>query len=303
MQPRQSDTSPRVSVLIPAFNRPAEVQRALESVRRQTFADFECLLVDDCSTEPIEPIVRELDDERFRYLRTPVNGGPYAARHFGFRAVRGEYVFGLDSDDEAYPWAIAQAVSHLDAEPRAAGVAGLFVAHDGSRLFLRVGGGTRLVTPDQYVSQPPLPDAVAVVRRLVIEEWLRKRPDYYALESHAWLTFSLRHAQLYVDEPWVLKHWEGGGRVTNARDPRSLDDFVKFREDHGHLMDRPCVVLDVILASGFVDLLRAGRRREALRYARLLRRRGGSPLRAITDRAAAKLRRRIPLGGDTVGRI
>jgi hypothetical protein len=48
---------------------------------------------------------------------------------------------------------------------------------------------------------------------------------------------------------------------------------------------------------------RAGRRTEALRYARLVRRRGGSPLRAITDRAAAKLRRRIPLGGDTVARV
>ena len=64
----------RITVVVPVFNRQDKLRRALASLRAQTLVDFECLVVDDCSTVPIEPVVTELSDHRFRYLRNGQNG-------------------------------------------------------------------------------------------------------------------------------------------------------------------------------------------------------------------------------------
>ena len=68
--------APIITVVIPVYNRSAELLRALRSVREQTFEDFECVVVDDASTIAIAPIVQSLDDDRFIYLRKTRTGGP-----------------------------------------------------------------------------------------------------------------------------------------------------------------------------------------------------------------------------------
>lgn len=91
---------PRVSVVIPVYNRAKTVLPTLESVRHQTFRDFECIVVDDGSKdgEDLRQVVEGLDDDRFRYVRRE-NGGGGAARNAGIDEARGEIVAFLDSDD------------------------------------------------------------------------------------------------------------------------------------------------------------------------------------------------------------
>ena len=110
--------APRLSVVVPVFNRPSELRRALASVREQTLADLECIVVDDASTDTIRPVVDEFD-ERFRYVRRESNGGCAAARLDGFRYCRGTYATTLDSDNEMFPWALERAAKLLEQEPSA----------------------------------------------------------------------------------------------------------------------------------------------------------------------------------------
>ena len=255
---------PRITVVIPVYNRDTQLQRALGSVREQTFRDFECIVVDDASTIPIEPIVRELNDPRFVYIRNPVNGGPYNARTLGYQEMKGEYLFELDSDDEAFPWALGQAVRYLNDTPQVDGVAGMHLRNHDSRLFVRVRGKKRIVTPKEYVKMPQVPDCVGAVRKHVVEEWLKKRRDYFALESHQWLTFGLKHSQLYVDEPWARCYVESSDRVSLHIDERRLDDFIKFQDEHKEYIEKiPCVTLDNILLRGRIQLKKAGRTADA----------------------------------------
>jgi glycosyltransferase involved in cell wall biosynthesis len=287
---------PHVTVLVPVFDRPQGVRHVLQSLVRQSFEDFECIVVDDASTTPIEPVVRELEDDRFRCIRRRENGGPYSARFDGYKIMRGAILLQLDSDNEAYPWTLAQAVHHLDATPEVDAATGMYVRGSDSRLSMRVKGGTRIVTPRDFVSQDPLPDCVGAVRRVVVEEWLRKRGDYFALEAHQWITFSLRHSQLYVDEPWALEDVEGRDRVSllSGRDERMLDDYVRFLEDHvTELCSVPCRMLDVLLFEAWLQLRRAGRRPEAARAEAQLRRRGVPYRRELAKRALRKGRRRL----------
>lgn len=92
--------SPVVSVIIPTYKRPQLLQRAIYSVLRQTYADFEILVVDDCSPDDTQATVWSIGDSRLRYLRHETNKGLPAVRNTGIRAARGTYIAFLDDDDE-----------------------------------------------------------------------------------------------------------------------------------------------------------------------------------------------------------
>lgn len=91
----------RVSVILPTYNCRQWLPQAVESILRQTFGDFELLIVDDGSTDGTADIVAAFTDPRIRYLRKP-NGGAASARNFGLDHAAGEFIAFLDADD-AWP--------------------------------------------------------------------------------------------------------------------------------------------------------------------------------------------------------
>ena len=92
---------PMVTVVVTTFNRANLVHRAIASVRDQTFQDFELILVDDCSTDRTEDVIRGIQDRRIRYIRHDRNRGLAASRNTGMRqSSRSEYIAFLDDDDE-----------------------------------------------------------------------------------------------------------------------------------------------------------------------------------------------------------
>ena len=95
-----TDKSVTVSVIIPTYNRAHLVGRAIRSVLNQTYQDFEIIVVDDCSTDNTEEIVKGFNDHRIRYMRHDRNRGGSAARNTGIKASQGKYIAFLDSDDE-----------------------------------------------------------------------------------------------------------------------------------------------------------------------------------------------------------
>lgn len=106
-----------VSVVIPTYNRSDVISRAIESVLRQTFTDFEILIVDDCSTDNTKQIVKRLDDPRICYYRHDTNQGGSAARNTGIEHAEGKYIAFLDSDDEWFPRKLERQVNYLESLP------------------------------------------------------------------------------------------------------------------------------------------------------------------------------------------
>jgi len=88
--------NPAISVIIPAYNAERFLGATLESLRAQTFRDFETVVVDDGSTDNTGGVVREYPEVR---LITQTNGGVAAARNRGVRESRSEWVAFLDADD------------------------------------------------------------------------------------------------------------------------------------------------------------------------------------------------------------
>lgn len=110
--------SPVVSIIIPCYNQSAFLAETLDSVVAQSFGDWECVVVDDGSTDSSLTIARSYveKDERFSVIEQE-NQGPAAARNNGIKNTSGKYILPLDGDDIIAPTYIEKAVSFLDSHP------------------------------------------------------------------------------------------------------------------------------------------------------------------------------------------
>lgn len=110
---------PKVSLVIPAYNIEPYIHRCIQSVKDQTFTDFEAIVVDDASTDGTNAALIEAigDDNRFRVVRHERNRGRHLTRRTAAALVSGEYAFCLDGDDELTPDFLKQVVSRMDERP------------------------------------------------------------------------------------------------------------------------------------------------------------------------------------------
>jgi glycosyltransferase involved in cell wall biosynthesis len=108
---------PRISVIIPVFNRADTIGTAVTSVLSQTVLDLEIIVVDDGSTDGSAEAVNQVDDGRVRIIRLEENCGIPKARNTGLEAASTEYVAWLDSDDLARPTQLERQLDYLIAHP------------------------------------------------------------------------------------------------------------------------------------------------------------------------------------------
>lgn len=114
--PGDAERPPAVTVVIPCYNTHEHLAEALDSVRAQTFRDFEIMVVDDGSNDPEAVAFLDAVGDDVRLIRQDNQGLP-AARNTGFRQARGELVLPLDCDDALDPSFLDKAVAALRAAP------------------------------------------------------------------------------------------------------------------------------------------------------------------------------------------
>lgn len=109
----------RVSIVTPVFNGAATIHEAIQSVQRQTFHDWELIVVDDASTDTTIETVEAIGDRRVRIERGNGQRGPAHARNRGVSVARGEFVAFLDADDVWMPTKLAGQIDALERMPAA----------------------------------------------------------------------------------------------------------------------------------------------------------------------------------------
>ncbi len=113
---------PKVSVIIPCYNYARYLPEAVESVARQTFNDFEIIIVDDGSTDNSAEVAARLKDEhpelKMRVIDQSNSGQPAHSRNRGIAEARGEYILCLDADDMMEPSLLEECVKALHSNPQ-----------------------------------------------------------------------------------------------------------------------------------------------------------------------------------------
>lgn len=111
---------PLVSVVIPAFNRETLIGETLNSLIAQTYSNWECVVVDDGSTDNTIEVIEEYcnKDKRFKlFKRHREPKGAPTCRNIGLSKAEGKYIIFLDSDDILFPYALKQRTEFLEQNP------------------------------------------------------------------------------------------------------------------------------------------------------------------------------------------
>ncbi|MFD2517936.1 glycosyltransferase family 2 protein [Salinimicrobium flavum] len=94
---------PLISIIIPIFNRAHVVKETLDSIKKQSYKNWECIIVDDGSEDDIEKVIAQYSEEdvRFQFYRRPKNRlkGANSCRNYGFTQSKGDLIKWFDSDD------------------------------------------------------------------------------------------------------------------------------------------------------------------------------------------------------------
>ncbi|MES2002303.1 MAG: glycosyltransferase family 2 protein [Pseudomonadota bacterium] len=108
---------PRISIILPVYNRCHVVGRAIDSVLAQNLTDFELIVVDDGSSDGSADLVTAIPDPRLRLVRQPARKGANAARNRGIRESRAPLIAFLDSDDAFLPDKLSTVLAAFDGQP------------------------------------------------------------------------------------------------------------------------------------------------------------------------------------------
>jgi glycosyltransferase involved in cell wall biosynthesis len=120
-EPRPTAT---VSVIMPAYNAAEWIQESIRSLQRQTLADWECLVIDDASSDATGHLAQSVHDERVRVIWLETHAGLAAARNIGIRQARGRYIHMHDADDLVEPRKLENQAQFLDEHPEVDAVYG-----------------------------------------------------------------------------------------------------------------------------------------------------------------------------------
>lgn len=119
---------PKVSIIMPTYNRGWIIERAIKSVLAQTFADFELIIIDDASTDNTKDVLSKFDDPRIYTEFLSENKKVSAVRNIGVQKAQGEFIAYLDTDNLWYPQFLEVMLSELTDE--------YVLAYSGQNLFL-----------------------------------------------------------------------------------------------------------------------------------------------------------------------
>jgi glycosyltransferase involved in cell wall biosynthesis len=109
---------PKISIVVPCFNQEAYIGETLQSVLKQTYTDWECIVVNDGSHDGSQAVIDRFAKQDGRFLPfTKANGGVASARNFGFAQARGEFFVPLDGDDTLHPDFIRRCVERFESRP------------------------------------------------------------------------------------------------------------------------------------------------------------------------------------------
>lgn len=166
---------PKISILMNCYNGEQFLRQAIDSIFAQTFDDWEIIFVDNCSTDKSAEIAKSYGD-KLRYHKTDKNIPLYAARNFGLKFIKGDYLAFLDVDDWWLPEKLEKQMAVFDEKPDCwlAHSAVYFKLHDQEKLVSKINGHGKTTTFNYSLKNYIVNIQSAMVRYSALPESLKK---------------------------------------------------------------------------------------------------------------------------------
>ena len=234
-------SSPKISVVLPFYNAEKTLSRALQSISDQEFSDWECVMVDNNSSDGSRDIAAgwESRDPRFRLIDEKRQGVMFASNR-ACEAARGAYLARMDADDVARPGRLKGQCEFLDSHPDFGAVAGL-VTHVGDPET--TGGFKRFVEWSNSVItyediynrrfiEAPIVNPTAMWRRETMELFGLYQAGDFPEDYEMWLRWLDRGVQIAKVPEVVLDWHDSAGRLTRTHPIYSDRAFYEIKSQY-----------------------------------------------------------------------
>ena len=231
--------NPKVSVIIPTYNRENLIKRSINSLLSQTNQDFEIIIADDASTDNTAEVIKSFQSDKIRYFRLEENSGQCVSRNRAIQMARGEYIGFLDSDDEWLPEKIEKQLSVFETsdDPKLGAVYCGFIEKD------EIKNQTNIINRDNlrgdiYKSLlqgfcPSTPTMFLVKKKALekVKGFDENLPTF--VDYDLWLRIAKEGFTFdFVNEPLIVKYEHAGAQI--AKDPaKRIEGLQLFLDKWG----------------------------------------------------------------------
>lgn len=233
--------TPLVSVVTTCYNQAEFIGDALRSIQSQTLDSWECLLVDDSSSDnSLSVITPFTDDPRIKAVSMDVNGGPASARNVGIQQMHpsSEYVIFLDGDDVLEPEHMEHLITALVRDSSLIGTYGqlTFITEDGlpsedrTNLPLPTPLADRLTGQMMATSCGIYPPSAAIFHRWAVEAAGPFNTTLHVAEDWEWVARCLTHGDLYFTGQKVVRYrlHENNSHRSEGYTDRTVEVMQKY---------------------------------------------------------------------------
>lgn len=234
MKKQSIQNNPKITVIMPTFNRCEMLKEALASIQNQTYKDFELIIVDDCSTDGTQKFLEDAvsKDARIIYIRNKKHQHYNYGLRLGCKLAKGEYIARMDDDDFSLPERFEKQVKFLDANPDIA-VVGTFFELMGDNTAVKVwvdNSKPEYCALDAFY-RCPLCHPTVMMRKSFLKE---KHVGYdakalYAEDTMLWIDIILAGGKIANIPEVLLKYRVGHARVSSVNDTKTVQNATVYR--------------------------------------------------------------------------
>ncbi len=222
---------PAISVLLPVYNGETFIREAVESILKQSFKDFELLIINDGSTDKSGIILRDLAaaDKRILLIER-ANAGLVSTLNEGINRARGEFIARMDADDVAYPERLERQYKHIIKKPNL-GVLGTFInIINGTGEIIRVSNyPVKPKETAQFLEQgcPVAHPTVMMRRKAVLKTGGYRKAFSHCEDYDLWLRMSeLGYEIANIPEPLLNYRMHGANVSSMHREAQELGTII-----------------------------------------------------------------------------
>jgi len=227
--------SPLVSIIIPTFNREKELERAVSSVFKQTYINWEICVVDNFSSDNSVQLINNYNDPRVKLYMIQNEGIIGASRNLGIQKANGKYLAFLDSDDWWSPYKLEESIKFLENCETDIIYHDLHIVNkENQKFFFKKTKSRQLLKPifnDLIINGNTLVTSSVVMRKDILSEISGFTEDnsLIAIEDYdAWLSLAIKGQKFFKISKTLGFYWVGGKNTSNPeRTLKTIDELER----------------------------------------------------------------------------
>jgi glycosyltransferase involved in cell wall biosynthesis len=234
---------PYFSVIIPTFNRGNIISRTIESVIKQSFVDWELIIVDDGSTDDTKKIIEKFctEDNRIIYVYQD-NQERGAARNYGVKISRGKYVCFLDSDDEYLELHLSTIYDAIKVknEPKGLFFTSLTILKNG----IDIGHPIRELSQNDSIFDYLFTEGIypcrVCIERNILNDFKFIEERVFAEDTILWLEIASKYSVFQISKKTVLYYQHEDNSVNKKNNPckKMLKGFKKLKNNNPEVYNK-----------------------------------------------------------------